>query len=236
MEMEHINEDTIRVSIKNEDLAARGITFLDLLGNRKEIENFFYSILEEVDVEEEFKGSDAVTFQVMPKGDGLELFISKNVSFDNIDPYETYGSYYSPEEITDWLKHEDPENFEGYSQDEMMKWFKERAAEKSADSKQTTDTVARRSFVFAFDSFEEFIQSAKEVQLTEARTSLYTLDQLYYLKVDFKEDITDLSIDDQLAHLFEFAKKKDLTPEYLAEHGQVIMADRALEQTRKYFK
>ena len=64
MEMEHINENTIRVLIKNEDLAARGITFLDLLGNRKEIEKFFYSILEEVDVEEEFKGSDAVTFQV----------------------------------------------------------------------------------------------------------------------------------------------------------------------------
>ncbi|MDN5831978.1 MAG: adaptor protein MecA, partial [Tetragenococcus halophilus] len=32
MEMEHINENTIRVLIKNEDLAARGITFLDLLG------------------------------------------------------------------------------------------------------------------------------------------------------------------------------------------------------------
>ena len=35
----------------------------------------FYSILEEVDIDEEFKGSEAVTFQVLPKGDGLELFI-----------------------------------------------------------------------------------------------------------------------------------------------------------------
>lgn len=41
MEMEHINENTIRVLIKSEDLAARGITFLDLLGNHNEIENFF---------------------------------------------------------------------------------------------------------------------------------------------------------------------------------------------------
>ena len=38
MEMEHINENTIRVIIENEDLAERGITFLDLFrkssGNR----------------------------------------------------------------------------------------------------------------------------------------------------------------------------------------------------------
>ena len=45
MEMEHINENTIRVIIENEDLAERGITFLDLLGNHREIESFFYSIL-----------------------------------------------------------------------------------------------------------------------------------------------------------------------------------------------
>ena len=45
MEMEHINENTIRVMIGSDDLAERGITFLDLLGNHREIEYFFYSIL-----------------------------------------------------------------------------------------------------------------------------------------------------------------------------------------------
>lgn len=50
MEMEHINENTIRVLIGHEDLEERGVSFLDLLGNHKEIENFFYSILEEVDI------------------------------------------------------------------------------------------------------------------------------------------------------------------------------------------
>ena len=51
MEMENINENTIRVLIENSDLEERGITFLDLLGNQKQIESFFYSILEEVDVD-----------------------------------------------------------------------------------------------------------------------------------------------------------------------------------------
>lgn len=40
MEMENINENTIRVLIENSDLEERGITFLDLLGNQKQIESF----------------------------------------------------------------------------------------------------------------------------------------------------------------------------------------------------
>jgi len=103
MEMEHINENTIRVLIKSEDLAARGITFLDLLGNHNEIENFFYSILEEVDIDEEFKGSEAVTFQVLPKGDGLELFISKNLPPEGMENFDEMNDE-ANEDITDMLE------------------------------------------------------------------------------------------------------------------------------------
>src|SRR5699024_10102742 len=46
------------------------------------IESFFYGILEEVDLNDDFKDSDAVTFQVMPKNNGLELFISKGANVD----------------------------------------------------------------------------------------------------------------------------------------------------------
>lgn len=77
MEIEHINEDTIRVKIDNEDLLERGVTFLDLLGNQQQIEQFFHSILDEVDIDDSFKDSDALTFQVMPKNNGMELFITK---------------------------------------------------------------------------------------------------------------------------------------------------------------
>ena len=78
MEMEKINENTIRVVLDDEDLTARGIKFLDLLGNQKEIESFFYEILDEVDVEHEFRENDAVTFQLVPnKESGLEIFITK---------------------------------------------------------------------------------------------------------------------------------------------------------------
>lgn len=37
MEMERINANTIRVMLGNDDLAQRGITVLDLLGNHKQM-------------------------------------------------------------------------------------------------------------------------------------------------------------------------------------------------------
>ena len=78
---------TIRVIIKNEDLEARGITLLDLMGNKKDIERFFYSILEEVDEKAEFQDSDSVTFQVLPNRNGLELLISKNLGLPEGFPF-----------------------------------------------------------------------------------------------------------------------------------------------------
>ena len=94
MEMENINEHTIRVLIENADLEERGITFLDLLGNQKQIESFFYSILEEVDVDNQFQETDAITFQVLPNGNGLELFISKG----DIDDFDSFDEDDNPTE------------------------------------------------------------------------------------------------------------------------------------------
>ena len=77
MEMKRINENTIRVLLNNEDLNERGITVLDLLNHNQQIEDFFYSILEEVDADHQFQDNDLVTFQVRPQQDGLELYITK---------------------------------------------------------------------------------------------------------------------------------------------------------------
>ena len=91
MEMERINNNTIRVILGSEDLAERGVTVLDLLGNRKQIERFFYSILEEVDKDHTFVSNDAVTFQVMPNKNGLELLISKGDRDEEDDDDQNHG-------------------------------------------------------------------------------------------------------------------------------------------------
>lgn len=214
MEMEHINENTIRVLIKSEDLAARGITFLDLLGNHNEIENFFYSILEEVDIDEEFKGSDAVTFQVLPKGDGLELFISKNLPPEGMENFDDMSDG-STEDITDMLKkHVASQLQETESQPELG-----------------------NRFIFELNSFEAMVQLASEVYLDSVTTNLYQMNDRYYLEVQFMDnDTTDIEVENALAYLMEFANRTQVTSEVLAEYGKIIMEHDALELTRYYFK
>ena len=214
MEMEHINENTIRVLIKSEDLAARGITFLDLLGNHNEIENFFYSILEEVDIDEEFKGSEAVTFQVLPKGDGLELFISKNLPPEGMENFDDMSDG-STEDITDMLKkHVASQLQETESQPELG-----------------------NRFIFELNSFEAMVQLASEVYWDSVTTNLYQMNDRYYLEVQFRDnDTTDIEVENALAYLMEFANRTQVTSEVLAEYGKIIMEHDALELTRYYFK
>ena len=41
MQVDHINENTIRVRIDKEELARRGLKVLDLLGDKEKIQQFF---------------------------------------------------------------------------------------------------------------------------------------------------------------------------------------------------
>lgn len=217
MEMEHINENTIRVLIKSEDLAARGITFLDLLGNHNEIENFFYSILEEVDVNEEFKGSEAVTFQVLPKGDGLELFISKNIPNEEFNNLEQIADG-SAEEVSDFLK----------------KHIAEQLQEVEETEEETTDI--KRDYIFEMIDFEQMIQLAHEFEGEGIVSNLYELNHFYFLEIRFTDEyLLKNQIDDYLAYLSEFARLSQVTPEVLAEHGKLLMELDALGITRRYF-
>ncbi|EMF0327431.1 adaptor protein MecA [Enterococcus faecium] len=216
MEMEHINENTIRVLIGHEDLEERGVSFLDLLGNHKEIENFFYSILEEVDIEEEFRGSEAVTFQVLPKGDGLELFISKNLPDEEISQSE--DSTVDSEDVSDFLRQQiigsDPEEeLSGIALEEQ-----------------------ERQATFAFEDFEQVIQLATDVELESAWTDLYLFEERYYLVVHFwMENLNQADVENQIARILEFAEKSDRTPETLNEYGKCLMARNAIERTKFYF-
>lgn len=224
MEMEHINENTIRVLIKSEDLATRGITFLDLLGNHAEIENFFYSILEEVDIDDEFKGSDAVTFQVLPKGDGLELFISKNLPMDD---YEALGEMNgTPQDVSEFLKRQIAEQLQEDIEDD-----------EADEAYRMKPDVTTENFVFEMGDFEQMILLANEVHIDQMVSDLYTLNDFYFLEVRFTDElISDGEIDNYLANIAEFARRSPVTPETLAEHGQKIMERDAFELTRHYFK
>ena len=67
MQVDHINKNTIRVRIDKEELARRGLKVLDLLGDKDKIQQFFYSIIAEVDTDHTFtKGAVSYTHLTLP--------------------------------------------------------------------------------------------------------------------------------------------------------------------------
>lgn len=213
MEIEHINEDTIRVVIENTDLEERGITFLDLLGNQKQIEKFFYSILEEVDIDEEFQESEAVTFQVMPNNDGLELFISKGTNFkEESNALDTLKEHLN--EKAD-LNEESLDEIDAYTKGDNP----------------TKDVVV------ALESFEQLIALAKSLYLESGISTLYSYKNMYYLHITFfVEEMVEKTSDEEIAIALEFGNRTKTTPEVLNEYADKIMETNALELTRYHFK
>ncbi|MCC5895137.1 MAG: adaptor protein MecA [Alkalibacterium sp.] len=215
MEIEHINEDTIRVIIENTDLEERGITFLDLLGNQKQIEKFFYSILEEVDIDEEFQESEAVTFQVMPNNNGLELFISKGANFK--------------EELNqiDGLGQQPLEDSTNQTVEDLI----DEVEEYDTEDNETRDAI------IVLKSFEQMIQLSKSLYLESGTSSLYTYNNSYYLHlVFFVDEMNEKTSEDELAIALEYGEKSSISSEVLNEYAKKIMNTNALELTRFYFK
>ena len=78
MKYERSNENTIKVWITSGDLKKREVNILDLMNDKNKVENFFYSILEEVDDNHDFQNNDLVSFQILPESDGFQMIISKD--------------------------------------------------------------------------------------------------------------------------------------------------------------
>jgi len=212
MEIEHINDDTIRVRIENSDLEERGYTFLDLLGNQKQIETFFYSILEEVDIDEDFQESDAVTFQVMPNRNGLELFISKNT--------DVHDNFLSGADFNDYSRFEN----------KQISNNNERQPSPSENEEENHHVVIE------FKVFEQVIQLAKVYRLEHGFSSLYQLNGNYYLELEFMNDEFSLRTPkEETALVLEYGEKSDVSADVLMEHGNRVVEDVALETVNHYF-
>ena len=229
MEMERINENTIRVSIGNDDLAERGITFLDLLGNQKQIETFFYSILEEVDVDDQFQGTDAVTFQVLPNHDGLELFISKNASIDETSDFSGLGDSQA-------------EGFVDYLRSQMSSPADGTVNDSSPDANEFSyldDEVFGPTYetVFKAEDFESIVELANNTQLLNVLSSLYFYNNVYYLQLSFLlEDSSENQAKNDVSKIYEYMQLTNITKDVLDEYGELIIDRNALSIMKHYFK
>ena len=66
MKVKRINDYTLQVMLQKDELTERGIGMMDLMGNQQQMEDFFQTVLDEVDPQHQFSMDQTVLFQVMP--------------------------------------------------------------------------------------------------------------------------------------------------------------------------
>ncbi|AOT55956.1 adaptor protein MecA [Weissella soli] len=246
MEMERINDDTIRVLVTNDDLADRSISVIDLLGNQEEIEKFFRSILEEVDVDNDFAENEAVTFQVLPNRNGLELFISKNVENNNLmtDMMENImgdrDNVESKDDVTDTLL----EQLLGHdTSDDQPKRPRQKAGNRVNDATSVTggpENVVEKTIspvILKFADFEMVIQLAQALRGKHVfeDSMLIEYHSEYFVELTLDTTLPKDELINITAIAREFGTLTPVAAEVLAEHGRVIFANAAIESVLKYF-
>ena len=220
MEMERINDDTILVRIENEDLQERGTSVSELLANPTEIEEFFHSILVEMDVIDQFEDSEGMSFQVMPNPEGIELYVTKFVEKKDIEA----DSERFVRNLVDTIQHS-----LGHR---MGKPKKEKKVEAPVEKEKTLEPLDCTVF---FDSFEDFIQLAKMYPYNVQKSSLYRYSNYYFLHV-YQDVIGEEDFTADLALLREFGEFSRVSWEVVQEYGEVMIKEKAIETAKKYFK
>lgn len=217
MEIERINEDTIKFYISYLDLEERGFNQEDVWYDREKSEELFWDMMDELKYEEEFSPEGPLWIQVQALKHGLEVFVTKaTIGGKGEDGFDVTLS--SPDEL---------------AEEKIEKLLEENFNPVKKESLGEDDTL---EFILEFRDFEDVISLSRATGLENLLTKLYSYLGKYYLNVEFPENKYDESnIDNAVSILLEYGLESNLTGYMLAEYGKVIFDVPALQQVRKHF-
>ncbi|MBP2621357.1 adaptor protein MecA [Streptococcus panodentis] len=245
MEMKQISESTIKITIQLEDLEERGMEMADFLVPQEKTEEFFYTILDELEMPENFLDSGMLSFRVTPKPDKVDVFVTKskldkNLSFEDLAdlPDMEELSHMSPDEFLKTLEksifEKSKEDIEAVQSLETAEAAEEnQLSEEPADGR--SDSGERYIYyILRFADVREAVAFAKTVDYKTDLSELYKYDSAYYLTILVDvEGFPELYPAWLLAKMREFAEDSDITRAVLQEHGHLLLVTDAIPNLQK---
>lgn len=216
MEIERINEDTVKFFLSYVDIEERGFTREEVWNNREKSEELFWDMIDEINEQSEFAVEGPLWIQVHAKHDGIEVTVTRATS-NNGEMVES--PFY--DEADKMLQEQDDGTFEDIEDILTNSIEKEN---KWVDN------------IFIFKEFEDVIQVASRMRGYEAKTSLYTYEDKFYLYVEYDlENMDNKQKNNMFSVLSEFATPDQTTIHVLQEYGKVIIDSDVFEQIEQYF-
>lgn len=217
MRIERVNESTIKFFITYQDIEKRGFNKDDLWMNRKRGEEFFWSLMDEVndENEEDFTMEGPLWIQVHAYDKGVEVVVSKSQTGD-----EQYAM-------------KQPDN--GLAEDNI-EGFLDKAIQESRNHHDIP--TSQEPIMVEFKDFEDLIKYTHEVDIDETvyEDLLYVHNNRYYYQIFFDYRLEFESIEGYEAKLLEYSVPSHLPAMVVEEYGKIIMSNNVRFQVRRFFK
>lgn len=245
MEMKQISDSTIKITMKLEDLQDHGMEIADFLVPQEKTEDFFYTILDELDMPEHFLDSGMLSFRVTPKPDRLDVFVTKSkidkeLDFDDFDSFPDMDelSKMSPEDFIKTLE----KNIMEHSHDDMETVQHLADVEKEEEQAETVisqDELEALNdryiyYILQFNDLKEAVAYAKTVNFEVDTSELYKMEDRYFLTILVDVENKEAHYPNWLlARMREYADDTSTPRSVLQEHGYVILVHDAVEGLQK---
>ncbi|MBP1969040.1 adapter protein MecA 1/2 [Virgibacillus natechei] len=224
MEIERINENTVKFYISYLDLEDRGFEREEIWYNRERSEQLFWQMMDEVNYKEDFTIEGPLWIQVQAMDKGLEFVVTKaQVSKDgeNLE-----------------LQTEDGETVDVPVDKKIENILEDKYGERNDKNDNESEEEDNLSIIVKFNDFEDVIQlSHYFADFTEsAEETLYHYNDAYYLYMEFSQDLLDDNLQENIiSQVLEFANDTDLTIHLLDEYGKRIFEMDTFSQVRSHF-
>ncbi|MBD8003848.1 adaptor protein MecA [Bacillus norwichensis] len=218
MEIERINENTVKFYISYVDIEERGFDREEIWYSREKSEELFWEMMDEIHHEEEFVPEGPLWIQVQALDKGLEVLVTKaqlskdGQRFELPIPDEKLKDLPIDERIEEFLDHHLQLNHYVRSDDDLLE------------------------FILMFNDFEDVLSLSKREGLEEVETKLFAYENKYYLYVKFHdEDSDEDQIEDVLSILLEYGYESAFTIHRLEEYGKKVIDEDVFNTLNKYF-
>jgi|SRR5690625_1097384 len=223
MEIERINENTVKFYISYVDIESRGFEREEIWYNRERSEQLFWQMMDEVNYKEDFSVEGPLWIQVQALEKGLEIIVTKAQLSKGENPLESLGDIEDTIDITinEKAKSIIEEKF-GKTDDEDDEEFNDDSSLWMTASFRDLEDVIQLSHYFQTDYEEDII------------TVLYHYENKYYLYVELPQPLFDYQ-ENVLSQILEYSTESDITYHILDEYGKIIIDQNVFAKMREHF-
>ena len=215
MDIERVNENTLKLFITYRDIEDRGYTREEIWYNRAKSEELFWEVMTEVNTDDYFELEGPIWIHINASENGLEVVVTR-------------ASYNPETDISSMFQPMDDMN--DHHSEEMS--IEQSLLEAFENEQDDTSIVSSR---YVFKDIDDVIPVAKRLINRNLKTSLYRFEDKYYLIVNFdnledKDEIRNIN-----SIIREYLASSKVTVYRLEEYGEVIMENNCFETVVQFF-